>query len=769
MKTYKYIYSGKLLLMLFAAMFMVNCSDDSPASGDDTQQGDNNNGDGNKEDEKIQTISVNGILAQQSASRAGWEVTPDGNISAIWGASTTDVKTVVSGKDGFKKFEDEKLYSETDVTASSDNKQSATLNIKSKITDTYAAGDYVYSFNTAENTSVETSETLVKYSLAIPAELSQSQPDDISHISSYGYVLGKGTVSEDVKSASLQFDILPSVLRLGINNNSEQNFTVTSVKVNGKFSNSADITLNKDGQIAYSYTQEENAVGITVNTADMLIANGSSAYVYTAIFPTKYQDSEILEFVIEGTRGTESVTFTKTYSCSSLKPSDASEFEFASNHNYTISMDITINGMDNVNVTIDDFVPGQGSAVTDSKSCWFVKPDGTSVGTSWNAASSLEIVLSKANDGDVIYVAAGDYTISKELSIRKNICIIGGYAGNEVNLDNPDPYANGVTFTMDNAADIRCFNINNTSDNPGTIKISGINFKNFGSDSYAGNGSAILVSDSKADIVLDNLSFTDCKVSSSNKNNGGAIFIGKFSGSNISIDNCNFSGCAAYDGGAMYIDENVSNNNSFIINNSIFNDNYSEHNGGAINIRPKNTININNSLFSCNSTTQTDSSGSGGAIYVQENDVLNLNYCTLYDNFASMKGSVIYGPTDSHRVNIENCIIVDNIAARKNNSRFALDLDNVTFVYNVKNSIISNNKNRDLNAIADLHVPDGSLSIIQNSIVNNVFVTESSKASEAAPSSGTISERYLTEEQVSSLKLKLGISENEIRTFVKQN
>ena len=62
---------------------------------------------------------------------------------------------------------------------------------------------------------------------------------------------------------------------------------------------------------------------------------------------------------------------------------------------------------------------------------WFVKADGVGLGTSWDDAGSLKAVLASKTigEGDVVYLAAGDYAIASDAVCAVAVTLKGGYAG----------------------------------------------------------------------------------------------------------------------------------------------------------------------------------------------------------------------------------------------------------------------------------------------------------------------------------------------------
>lgn len=397
---------------------------------------------------------------------------------------------------------------------------------------------------------------------------------------------------------------------------------------------------------------------------------------------------------------------------------------------------------------------------------WFVKSNGNGFGNSWENATSIFEACSQANDGDIIYIAAGDYNINKSITINKAITIIGGFNGTEKDLKKPNVLKNKVIF---NGNANRCFVINNRTGNNNVTSISGITLNNFapkGKD----HGGAIMINYSTSDIILDNLSFNNCSVLNQypdNPNigaNGGAIYFNSFNESvKYTIKNCNFTSCSSREGGAVYFNNgNAELGKEINIENCSFKNNISSANGGALYSRMGNNVKIEKSLFDSNTASTEDLKGSGGAIYMHMNNTINVKYSTFINNSATQKGSVIYGNGNKAEtqniVTFENSVLVKNNAKRTNTGRFAIDADDIgtNNIYIIKNSIVANNINSKNNIADMIIIKPSNKDIIENSILNCEYY---SKVTAEGLKSGGKYKSYLTEEQITELLKGRGVKD----------
>lgn len=396
---------------------------------------------------------------------------------------------------------------------------------------------------------------------------------------------------------------------------------------------------------------------------------------------------------------------------------------------------------------------------------WFVKSNGNGLGNSWNNATSLHNACLQANDGDIIFIATGEYDINKTINIKKSISIIGGFKGNEEKMDVPDVKNNKVVL---NGRNNRCFVINSKTGSE-KITISGLEFNNFNPQGK-NHGGAIFINYASSDINFNDLIFNNCIVTEKYEDspnagaNGGAIYINSFNKKiKLNFNNCIFNACKSYSGGAIFVNNGNSNLGKDIkINNCIFKNNTSITNGGALYIRIGNNVNISNSLFNANIASIEDLKGSGGAIFLQMNNNVTIEYSTFFKNVASQKGSVIYGngKNDENKniVNIKNSVLINNNATRSNTGRFAVDADNIgtNNIYILTNSIVANNTNTK-NGIADMIIIKPSdKNVIKNSILNCAYY--SNTTAESLKSSGRY-KAYLTEEQIVELLKDRGVKD----------
>lgn len=288
----------------------------------------------------------------------------------------------------------------------------------------------------------------------------------------------------------------------------------------------------------------------------------------------------------------------------------------------------------------------------------------------------------KIVNDSIIYVADGEYTIDKSISVN-NLTIIGQSSSKTI--------INGNAFKLYSYGDlsITSLTLNNFAvENSKNLKVLDVNFKN---NHINGSGGAININSDSAYVLLNNATFRNnyatqggaininsrtSKVeiinsrfinntalncggsiciesalsanifNSSFVNNtalrgfGGAIFTNQ---SDINIRNSNFTSSKAYMGGAIY-----DNNSELYIMEIIANNNTAEYYGGAI-YKQEGSSTINSSSFNENSALN------GGAIFVVNATSFNV----ISSNFTSNKA--VYGEGAIFTISNKKEVFKDNI------------------------------------------------------------------------------------------------------------
>jgi len=350
------------------------------------------------------------------------------------------------------------------------------------------------------------------------------------------------------------------------------------------------------------------------------------------------------------------------------------------------------------------------SLSTASAKDWFVKPNASGTGASWDDPCNVSVVggtPAGLADGDKVYISAGIYQRSTSISITKYVTIIGGYSSALTGTEIPatrNLAADSTIFEPTSGGTARCINIAATT-TPGfySIVLDGLYIKGFNM-ATANGGTAISIGNSHGDITIKNCNFSN---NVSLNANGGAITMSAITYNiTISFDHCTFTGNQAtwttgngY-GGAVFFNNGTTVPKTINFTNCLFKNNTAFGRAGAIYGTSYLTMNITDCYFDTNyCTNATDNTSSGGAIYIAggtQSNTVNMLRTIFVNSSCTAKGSVIWFNTiPKNTLNVTDCSMIGNYAMRKGSARAAIDADNFTTNLDVilNNCVLSNFNN----------------------------------------------------------------------------
>jgi hypothetical protein len=339
----------------------------------------------------------------------------------------------------------------------------------------------------------------------------------------------------------------------------------------------------------------------------------------------------------------------------------------------------------------------------------FVKPNASGTGASWNDAANISyIVGSSCADGDIIYIAAGDYLRTTQITISKYITLMGGYssASTGTDLTQRDIANNKTLFKPDTGGLSRAININITTASGGSkVILDGLHFEGFSGSSQ---GAAVIITTAQGNIDLINLSFKNNTVTNSL---GGALAMPTAVAFDITItmDGCYFEGNQAVFsssngyGGAFYFN-NTTVPKTIYIKNSTFKNNYAYGRGACGYLGTNMQVNISDCLFDSNQCTTTlDNTSNGGCFYIVGTagygSTFNISKSIFLNGYITGKGSVIWfnNTTGSlvNNLNVSNSSLIGNYSSRTTSGRAAIDVDNYStqLQFSLTNCVLSNYNN----------------------------------------------------------------------------
>ncbi len=373
---------------------------------------------------------------------------------------------------------------------------------------------------------------------------------------------------------------------------------------------------------------------------------------------------------------------------------------------------------------------------------WFVKPNASGTGASWDDPCNVSIIggtPAGLADGDIVRIGAGIYQRSTSLSISKYVTIMGGYSAGLTGTTIPvtrNLAVDSVLFEPTSGGTARCLNIAATT-TPGfySLIIDGLNFKGF-TMATANGGTAISISNSQGDVSVKNCNFIN---NVSLNANGGAIYMGAVAFNiTISFDNCTFTGNQAtfttangY-GGAVYFNNGTTVAKTINFTNCLFKNNTAYGRAGAIYGTTFLTMNITDCYFDTNyCTNPADNTSSGGAIYIAggtQSNTVNMLRSIFVNSSCTAKGSVIWFNTiPKNTLNVTDCSMIGNYAKRTSTARAAIDADTYANLDVVLNNCVLSNYNNNSTGVkqskyADLMLLNPATSASTSSTFTNTIL-----------------------------------------------
>lgn len=281
-----------------------------------------------------------------------------------------------------------------------------------------------------------------------------------------------------------------------------------------------------------------------------------------------------------------------------------------------------------VDVGADEY--NSGRPVSGGRRILYVKPDGLDAATGLNwalAKKTITAALAAALPGDVIWVAAGTYSVAP-INLAPGVMLMGGFKGTETDASQRNPAANATILDGGNASRVvRALRVGTTTG------LDGFDVKNGSWSSGAG-----INCDTSSPMI------TNCTVEGSN-------------GTGIATYNSSptISGCTIRNntGRGVYCENSLA-----ILSHCVVTANSTSGDGGGINLY------YSDAIVTASDVTGNNCVGNGGGIYCFHSNA-RIEANNIRQNSASSAGSAgggIYGERSDFLV-ISN-IIAQNTAAK---------------------------------------------------------------------------------------------------------
>ena len=244
-------------------------------------------------------------------------------------------------------------YANVKVTPK-ENRLKCSLQIADGLSEEYQDGDVIWAVSPiSDSKNIEGST--VTFALPDQYEYRDGQDSPTTHLKNYVLMSGTGTVQNG--SASINFQIHPTIFRFKITNSDTDNLIVNSISFSGPFNNQAVLSYGGSESVTFSNsTDDSQPYSIKVNISKGLtIAPSESEYLYALVMPTKLSN-ESVTFSITSSFGDKSQTL--TYDEVFPGKDDAADTGFKSNTYKTLNVTMKRTSVQLSSTSINGF--GQG-------------------------------------------------------------------------------------------------------------------------------------------------------------------------------------------------------------------------------------------------------------------------------------------------------------------------------------------------------------------------------------------------------------------------
>lgn len=258
-----------------------------------------------QQEEKGYFIFLNGEYGAEATvgTRAHWEEDGQNVPHFYWDSSYDEMKAFVFRNTTAVNYVTDNAYANVKVTPKEERRK-CSLQIADGLSEEYQDGDVIWAVSPIRDiASIENNS--VKFTLPDFYDYTDGQDSPTTHLKNYVLMSGTGTVQNG--SASINFQIHPTIFRFKITNSDTDNLIVNSISFSGPFKNQAVLSYDGNERVTFSRTQPYS---IKVNiSGGLTISPAESKYLYALVMPTDLTSEEVT-FSIMSNFGDKSQTLT---------------------------------------------------------------------------------------------------------------------------------------------------------------------------------------------------------------------------------------------------------------------------------------------------------------------------------------------------------------------------------------------------------------------------------------------------------------------------
>lgn len=262
-----------------------------------------------QQEDKGYFISLDGEYGTETTAgtRAHWK--EDGHNVPLfyWDSSENEMKAFVFRSMAAVNYVTDNAYANVKVTPKEERRK-CSLQIADGLSEEYQDGDVIWAVSPIRDiASIENNS--VKFTLPDFYDYTDGQDSPTTHLKNYVLTSGTGTVQNG--SASINFQIHPTIFRFKITNSDTESLVVNSISFSGPFNNQAVLSYGGRERVTFSKsTDDSQPYSIKVNiSGGLTISPAESKYLYALVMPTDLTNEEVT-FSITSNFGDKSQTLT---------------------------------------------------------------------------------------------------------------------------------------------------------------------------------------------------------------------------------------------------------------------------------------------------------------------------------------------------------------------------------------------------------------------------------------------------------------------------
>ena len=305
-----------------------------------------------QQDNKGYFISLNGEYGAEATvgTRAHWKEGEQNAPLFYWDSSNDEMKAFVFRNTAAVNYVTDNAYANVKVTPKEDRLK-CSLQIADGLSEPYQNGDVIWAVSPIRD-SINIEGSTVTFALPAQYEYTDGQDSPTAHLKDYVLMSGTGKVQNG--SASINFQIHPTIFRFKITNSDTEDLTVNSISFSGPFNNQAILAYNKGESVKFSKTSDQYSIKVNISEG-LTIRPNESKYLYALVMPTKLSDENV-KFSITSNFGDKSQNL--VYSEVFQGKEDSADTGFKSNTYKTLNVAMKRTSVKLSGTTINGFEQG---------------------------------------------------------------------------------------------------------------------------------------------------------------------------------------------------------------------------------------------------------------------------------------------------------------------------------------------------------------------------------------------------------------------------